>query len=81
MKYCELLFWNLLTSNCANVCVQIKEEFQAIVPGSKSLMAEWQPVNHKVIALAATRSTTATLVEDIDDADEGNAFQLLSNTL
>jgi len=43
-------------------------------------MAEWQLVKHKVLALAATRSTTATLVEDINDVDEGNAFQLLSNT-
>jgi len=81
VKNCELLFWNLLTTYYANVCVQIKEEFQAIVPGSKSLMAEWQPVKHKVLALATTRSTTATLVEDIDDADEGNSVQLLSNTL
>lgn len=56
------------------VTVQLKEEFASIVPNSKSLMAEFQPLKSKILTVAANSSPASTVLSVIDnDLDEGNS--------
>jgi len=63
------------------VTFQLKEEFAAIVPNSKSLMAEFQPLKSKILSVAANSSLATSVLSVIDnELDEGNSVWFLHTT-
>jgi len=57
--------------HCYVFDVQIWQEFEFVAKTKERLMDKWQQYKPKILALAATKSSTEPLLSAIDDMDEG----------
>ena len=60
--------------------MQIWQEFQDVGKTSVRLMDVWQQYKARILELAATNASTAHLLSDVDDMDEG-LFELCTQLI
>lgn len=66
----------MVIDNFVNCLVQVWQEFQEVAKTTVRLMDNWQQYKARILELAATKVSTAHLLSDVDDMDEGVCLKL-----